>query len=365
MKKRICLIGNNNYGLPISDGQRIKVRTYLEILPKEGFDICFIELENWKKRLFSIIFSIKKGIKTCDIVLIMAGPSGCRKIIPLVNFLNRRSKKRVVYSMIGTGTLSLIIKNKISAQYIEELFVQKNYKLIKDKMFSKHLKPLNAILTETDFITEMYRNVYNLDNCFTITNFRLEHPRQTDGKCESEVVKLLYLSRIMEEKGILDLLQSLKMLTSTNYKLNIYGTLDLNENNLSLFNNYLRENVCYCGTVKPNEVFDVFHQHDIFVFPTKFPQEGVPGVIVESLLTGTPVLSSNFGQAKSLLCNKKDSLIYNMNDVDDLKNKLGSLLVNKDLRVGLAKNAKKSGYEFTYDYIRKDFLKYLTGEDVL
>lgn len=364
MKKKICIIGNNNFGGSISDGQRIKVRTYLEVLEKEGFDIFFVELEAWKKRIFKTISSIKRGIKACDIILIMAGPSGCRKIIPLVNFLNRKYKKRVVYSMIGTGTLSLIIRDKISFNNVENLFLNKKYELIQDKKFSKHLKRLDAIFCETNFITEMYKNVYEINNCYTVTNFRIGYSSERITKKESEIVNLLFLSRVMEEKGVLDLLNAIKKIGSHNYILNIYGVLDLDEQNTKIFNDMMCKNIRYCGVLKPDEVYNVFHQHDLFIFPTRFSQEGVPGVIVESLLTGTPVLSSNFGQAQSLLVNGVDSLLYNMYDVEDLKEKLETILLNNELRIELTKNAKKSGYKFTYDYVRKDFLKYLTGEDV-
>lgn len=364
MKKKICLIGNNNFGGSISDGQRIKVRTYLEVLEKEGFDIFFVELEAWKKRIFKTISSIKKGIKTCDIILIMAGPSGCRKIIPLVNLLNRKYKKRVVYSMIGTGTLSLQIKNKIKDTEVNDLFQNKNYTLVKDNRFSKHLKKMNIILAETDVIRDMYKNAYRLENCETMTNFRIISKKV--DRCEDrKVIKLIYLSRVMKEKGIFDLISSINDCPYRNFALDIFGVLDLSEDESLLFYNNLNERIQYKGVLNPNDVIDTFRLYDLFIFPTRFPQEGVPGVIVESLLAGTPVLASDFGQAKSLLEEGVDSLIYDMYDVNDLKTKLFLFLDDDLLKSKLKYNAKSSGYKFTYEYNRNRFLTYITGDNLI
>ena len=86
----ITFIANNaNNGL-VSDGGRIKIRLYKDLLIKEGYKVNIIELDGWKKRVFNIIFQIKKAIKNRDRIVIMAGPKGCRKIIPLLNFLNKK-----------------------------------------------------------------------------------------------------------------------------------------------------------------------------------------------------------------------------------------------------------------------------------
>ena len=56
--KTICLIGNNGFGAPVFDGQRIKVRTYKNVLESEGFGVHLVEsFLKSKKKLKNAILS--------------------------------------------------------------------------------------------------------------------------------------------------------------------------------------------------------------------------------------------------------------------------------------------------------------------
>ena len=89
--------------------------------------------------------------------------------------------------------------------------------------------------------------------------------------------------------------------------------------------------------------------------------EGTPGAIVESLIAGTPVLTSNFPQAKYLLNDGKDSLFYEMFNKEELKNKLLYIINNRSVLESMSKEAFNSGKKYTYEYERKNFLKYVCG----
>ena len=101
----------------------------------------------------------------------------------------------------------------------------------------------------------------------------------------------------------------------------------------------------------------------MFVFPTRAVFEGTPGVIAESLLAGTPVLSSSFPQSKYLLNDGHDSILYKMFDKEDLKKKLLWCVSNKEQLVKMRENAKESGQKFTYSHERAKFLKYVCGKE--
>ena len=86
--KTISIIGNNASNKDISDGGRLKIRLYSKLLLKCGYQTNIIDLNRWPIHIFSLLIKIKKSIKNNTNILIMAGPKGCRIIIPLVNFLN-------------------------------------------------------------------------------------------------------------------------------------------------------------------------------------------------------------------------------------------------------------------------------------
>ena len=168
----------------------------------------------------------------------------------------------------------------------------------------------------------------------------------------------------MEKKGIFDLIEAVSEINKEKHliELDIYGNKAFSDEEEKLFDSKINnESVKYLGIVKNSEVVDILSKYDLFVFPTKFVGEGTPGAIVESLIAGTPVLTSNFPQAKYLLNDGKDSLFYEMFNKEELKNKLLYIINNRSVLESMSKEAFNSGKKYTYEYERKNFLKYVCG----
>ena len=360
--ERICLIGNNAFGRPVFDGQRIKVRTYKNCLEREGFDVFFVELDNSLKRIIKIFSEIKKGIKQCDIIVLITSDNGERLLIPYINKLNKKYKKRFVFSQIGTSFLFRYIK-PMTEERKSDFFYKQDYTGVKPKKKTiKELAKIDAILTETDLINNTFKSFFNLNNCYCLTNFRdvkvLEQKYKTDSNN-----RLIYLSRVMTRKGIFDLINVLSKEEFINLTLDIYGSLYMNNEEKKAFNSLLNSKIRYLGELDPSETIQTIQQYDLLCFPTKCEGEGTPGCIVESLIAGTPVLSSNFTQSFELLEHNYNSLIFRFGDVNDLEQKL-LLFVNRQVDVEkLKKNAFDSGKKFTYDFNRTKFLNLILGRE--
>lgn len=363
--KKILLIGNSGLKHHGVDGQTAKVRIYLKKIKEEGFDCKFIDLEDFIKHPFSKLLKIKKSIKTCDRIVLLSAKRGCRILIPYINSINKKYKKPFVLPLIGTSVLHYSIDGLSDAEKYDFLF-NGNFDLCKkDIKISKHLKKIDYILPETDLITDVFRNFYNLNNVFTLNNFRDAIIFNRTDKNSDDALKLVFLSRIMKQKGVFDLLDVVNEINSTNnIYLDIYGKKVLNHEEDARFNSLLNNKVRYCGTVNFEDVIQTLSKYDLFVFPTRFVGEGTPGVIAESLIAGTPVLTSNFPQANRILNNDVDSLFYKMFDKDDLKNKIFFLLNNKNKLNALKEGAKFSGSSYLYEKERQRFLKYVCGIDL-
>lgn len=141
---------------------------------------------------------------------------------------------------------------------------------------------------------------------FNIPNFvslppLTEHPEPTK---EEDHLKILFLSRIDEKKGLDVLLRALSLLTLP-WKLTIAG--DGEPAYLQTLKDYANEkniagNITWAGF--QNEAKFVFYrQHDIFVLPSH--NENFGNVVIESLNEGTAVLlSKNVGLATFVTENK-------------------------------------------------------------
>ena len=50
----------------------------------------------------------------------------------------------------------------------------------------------------------------------------------------------------------------------------------------------------YCGAVSPGDVPEIIRQHDLLLLPTYWESEGYPGVILEAMQCGRPVIATRW-----------------------------------------------------------------------
>lgn len=367
--KKILLIGNSGIDHGGTDGQTVKVRLYLKKIKDEGFDCDFVDLEHFSKHPFSILLQIKRKMRDCDRIVLITAQRGSKLLIPFINHCNKKFKKPFVFPLIGTSVLHYTI-DKLNDSDKNSFILNHDFSKSKNsKKWSKHLQKMTYVLPETDLLTDVFSEFYKLNNVKTLNNFRDDFKIQkTDVRSENESLKIVYLSRVMREKGIFDLLDVVEKINcfKKSISLDIYGECLMNDDDLKTFN--LKTNsgsIKYGGRVKQEDVVETLSKYDLFVFPTRFVGEGVPGVIVESLLAGTPVLTSNFPQAHLLLTDNKDSIFFEMFNKDDLEQKLLNIINNMSIISKLKENALESSKKYTYEHERKKFLKYVCGvEDI-
>lgn len=362
---KILLIGNSGLSHHGTDGQTVKVRLYLKKMKDEGFDVAFVDLEQFPKHPFSILLKIKRLIKQCDRIVLITAERGCKILIPFINHFNRKLKKPFILPLVGTSVLHYSI-DKLSETDKNDFIVNGNYSLCKPKKkLQKELSKITFILPETELLVRVFKTFYHLDNVKMLTNFRENIPFIKKDVCNLDnELKIVFVSRIMEIKGIFDLLKVVKLLKDEgkNISLDIYGPQYLSDDEKKIFTTYIRDKVAHCmGELKNDEVSNRITDYHLFVFPTHYMGEGTPGVIVESLLSGTAVLTADFPQAKHLLKDGFDSIFYEMNNVDDLKSKLEYIYNNRDILNKLNDNAILSGERFSYNYCKDSFLKLVCG----
>lgn len=364
MNKKILLIGNSGLKHNYGDGQTAKVRLYFKKIHDEGFDVVFVDLEDFSRRPFSVFQKIKKGIAECDRIVLISASRGCKILIPFINRNNRKFNKPFILPLIGTSVLHSSL-DKLSEEDKVDFLVNGNYSLCKqDKKTAKQLKKITYILPETGLLVKVFKEYYKLDNVFLLNNFR-DFCLIKKENVSSDVLTLIFLSRVTKIKGIFDLLEVTKALIDEGHKLklDIYGNKMLSHDEEMLLDSYIDGvNVNYCGAIDNDMVCETISHYNLFVFPTRYLGEGTPGVLAESLIAGTPILSSDFPQAKYILNNGNETIFYNMFDKEDLKNKLQNLIDDKIQLIELQKKAMIAGEGFTFKHERRVFLKYICGK---
>lgn len=155
----------------------------------------------------------------------------------------------------------------------------------------------------------------------------------------SDIV-ILYMGRMDIEKGILDLLDSFKILAKkySNILLLLVGKDEMGINNkLQLSYKMIKEKIIYLDHNRIPQ--DIYNLADIFCIPSK--REGFGNVVIESSAVELPVVGSDIFGLRSSLVNELNGLTYKKNEIKDLTAKLIFLIENKNIRKKFGQNGRK------------------------
>ena len=360
MNKLISIIGNNNHGLAASDGGRIKIRLYSQILQNEGFTVQIVDLADWKKNPLFVLYKIYKAIKLSDVVILMPGSGGSRILLPVVAKLKKRGNAKLLYSPIGIGTISKLLKKHLDEEQEEVFLSGENFYDLKDNKIKKALKCFDLIMLENKTLINVYEKFYQLQNLKLITNFRIASGiTHRPFSSQDMSLKAVFLARITESKGIFDAIWAVKQFNESSSRkcsLDIYGPIELNEYERNNFYKCLSDQIVYKGVAKQSEVKSILSQYDCYIFPVK-SHEGTPGSLIEAMIAGTPAICSSIAQISEFVDDKLSGLIFKFGSREDLLNKIiyYSNLSNNIIQK-MSENTHRISMQYTYEGIRESFL---------
>lgn len=179
---------------------------------------------------------------------------------------------------------------------------------------------------------------------------------------------LLFTGRIVEEKGVKELITALKYVNYDNYKLLIVGAA-LNELNAKTPYEYeieelvkeMKEKISFTGFVKYDEIPQLYHLADIAVLPSIW-DDPAPLTVIESLMCGLPIISTVSGGIPEYA--KDGSAILIERDKDLVKNlakNIDLLLEHEDKCRDMSQQALKVSKKLTNTVYYQNFVQLLEG----
>ena len=127
---------------------------------------------------------------------------------------------------------------------------------------------------------------------------------------------ICYIGRLEKVKNINFLLEALHSIEHIdNIICNIFGTGSELKNLKKLVLQYGLEK---CVTFKgySSDVTQIYRTHDVLVQPSLYEAFGL--TIIEAMSNGLPVLCSNVGGMKEIVCNNYNGLLFNVDDLSSL-----------------------------------------------
>jgi len=161
--------------------------------------------------------------------------------------------------------------------------------------------------------------------------------------------RFIYLSNLMEEKGILIFLKALKILQDKEVFFHAQIGGGVTAEMWSCVNPLLLtlKNTVYKGVVHGKEKKELFEWGNIFVLPTYYAMEGQPIAILEAMATGSLIVTTTQGGIVDVIEDGKHGFFVKKQQVEDLAIKMEYLVNNVSI-------IKKMG-EGNIDYFNENF----------
>ena len=152
-----------------------------------------------------------------------------------------------------------------------------------------------------------------------------------------EPVRVLYLANLIESKGFLDVLRAARLLHQRGVRARwafageFQNSSDRKQME-ALIGDELKDDVELLGVVAGGAKDQLFTDSEIFVFPTYYPFEGHPYVILEAMAAGLPVITTAHAAIPETVVPNETGLFVPARDPHALAEALEHLIADARLR---------------------------------
>ncbi|MCD8288236.1 MAG: glycosyltransferase family 4 protein [Porphyromonadaceae bacterium] len=216
------------------------------------------------------------------------------------------------------------------------------------KFADTHLRTVQKTLCKCDTVValsrtwETYFTSIGCKKVVTIPN-PIAPPQFFPVKKEPGQLHLLFLGTITQQKGIYDLLHTIKRYKkelSNKVYLHIGGKGEERQLRQEMAELAMDDRVIYHGFVANEEKFRLFCLSDVLVLPSYI--EGLPISILEAMSYGMPVIASRVGGIPDIVKDKETGYLITPGNTEELGEAILTLLNDPQKRAEMGKKAEES-----------------------
>ncbi len=317
---------------PPYGGVTVKNRDLYNAISSE-INIEQIDLNKIKRKdLKETAHFLKCLINKDSIYIIGVAAHSRRKLTKLLYRVNKKAVERSILILMGGAAA-----REISL----------------DLDYQKYVKPYKSIYAETIGMQKTLLDCGLLNTKF-YPNCRVK-PKYYSPKIEynTKTIRPVFFSLIQPQKGVDIIIDSAKKLPEIIFT--FYGPIDSDykEEFMEIIKSY--NNVIYKGVFKgaEEEVYNELSKYDVLLLPTKWDTEGVPGILVESKITGITCVVSNMSYNSELIIDGIQGIVLKENTEECLTESINRL--NNDHQ--LLYNLKKMNHYSSKDYYLESYIE--------
>jgi len=352
-KKRILLIlhlpppvhGSSVVGQYIKDSQMINASfdcRYIRLNTSENInDIGKNKLNKFFK-IFAILIRLLWQVITfkpnlCYFAITIKGIGFYKDSLAVL--ILKLFKVKIVYHLHNKGVSTRQHK------FIDNQLYRITFKNTSVILLSKYLYPDIKKYVQEKFVYYCPNGIPEKQLVPNDSELRLKGATKVD---KNKTVAILFLSNLIESKGVNVLLEACKILNNKGINFQctfVGGEGDITKQQIEEKIGKLKMNgsIQYLGKKYGIEKDAIFAKTDIFAFPTYYQRECFPLVILEAMQNGLPVISTFEGGIAEIVDERETGFLIPSKNPEVLAERLEILIKNSDMR-------KKMGIAALYKY---------------
>jgi len=329
MKNKVLVIGYFGYVTSQNDGQTIKTRNIYDLLKNNNeniFTIDYFDTQSFKLNKL-LIFKMIWIMLFCNKIVYLPAQNNLTYIFPFIYIICKLKRIDILYFVVG-GWLATYLENK--------------------KIHIFLLSKIRGIFTESEQLKSLLIKKYKFNNVTVFQNFRIHSfiPSFSQKSDDFDDFKIVFMARINRMKGIDAIFRLAEHIDNQYGKyhqivIDFWGPIEQKDE--EFFRKKVDEFtfINYKGILDPEQIYTTLNTYDLSVLPTKYITEGFPGTILDSYISGIPVIVSNWKYAPEFVEQGKTGFIFDLNKEDEFYYFVNKLYRDRKILLEMKQNAFK------------------------
>lgn len=343
--KDVLFVGWVNRGRKPVDGETTKNQYIIAELEKYC-KVHILDFYQKKQHPWIYLQALWAFVRYPQATIVLS--TSAQNVYAMLKILMKLGVQRDIIHWVIGGAFGEYVKN---GRFSTDVFNYVKYNLVQCQGMIDELE--SAGVTNAKFVSN-----------FKQINYYPDLNKAILKRKESSMIRFVFISRIMQDKGCDYILSAVKCLNEKGlqdrFVVDFYGKID------KLYHKSFMErveqlpNVNYYGILdlRTKEGFDVLSSYHAMLFPTFHPTEGFAGVFIDAFIAGLPVLASDWAYNKETIKEGELGVIYPVHNVDALTEIMEKCIKAEIDLYTMAVNARieaskyKSENALSEDYLR-------------
>lgn len=318
----------------------------------ERFDCHYINLTTAK----SLQDIGKGGVKKLwrFFCLLLRIVKGLVRVKPQLVYVTPNSHGGAFYKDFVVVQLIKLMGYRVIVHYHNKGVATRQDRWLDDKLYRLFFKNLKVILLAEALYKDVEKYVKRKDVFVCPNGIPASLDKEPVAERKNEIPQLLFLSNLLVDKGVLVLLDALKVLKDKGYSFVCHfvggetAEIDAARFAEEVKTRGLNQMALYLGKRYGEEKNEEYGNADVFVFPTYYYNECFPLVLLEAMEHAVPCISTREGGVSAIIDDGVNGFMVEKRDANALADRIEFLLTHPEerTRMGIA-GYQKFKNEFT------------------